>query len=82
MVTDSSESRALTAIYLVRGRMTEIQCITGETMPSRDGLLSYRVLFADGVEEWNRGSLLEISTLASLAGLHLAHSEAGTFRFS
>lgn len=64
-----------------RGRMAEIQCITGETMPSGDGLISYCVTYADGVEEWNRGSLLEVSTLASLAGLHLAHSSVGTFRY-
>jgi hypothetical protein len=81
VVTDTFGSRALAATNVVEGRMAEIQCITGEAMPNEGGLIASCVTYADGVEEQNRGSLLEVSTLASLAGLHLAHSSAGTFRY-
>ena len=60
----------------------EIKSIAGGFLPGDDGLYSFVVTYADGTEEPRRATLLEVSTLALLAGLHLVNSSIGFFRYA
>jgi len=59
----------------------EIESIAGDFLPGDDGLYSFVVTYADGTEEPRRATLLEVGTLASLAGLNLLNSSPGSFRY-
>jgi len=60
----------------------EIESITGHTAIGTDGQVSFVVTYSDGTVEHRKGTLLDVSKLASTAGLHLAHSSAGTYRWT
>jgi hypothetical protein len=59
----------------------QIESITGHLAMGTDGQVSFVVAYCDGKVEHRKGTLLEVSRLASTAGLHLEHSSAGTFRW-
>ena len=58
-----------------------IESIAGHLAMGPDGLVWFVITYCDGNEEHRQGTLLEASHLASSAGLHLAPSGAGTFRY-
>lgn len=62
--------------------MAEIKSIVGDFLPGDDGQNAFVVTYVDGTEESGRATLLEISTLASNAGLHLVNSSEGSFRYA
>jgi len=59
----------------------EIVRIDGHEATRGDGLCSFVVTFSDGSQDHRQ--LLEVSMLATTAGLHLAHTEdTGSFRWA
>jgi len=56
--------------------------MAGDLVPGEDGLTSFVITYTDGTEDHRRGTLLDVSRLASTTGLHLAHSSPGTFRWA
>jgi len=62
--------------------LAEIESIAGDFLPGEDGLNSFVVTYADSTEELLRATLLEVSTLAHRAGLHLINSSVGFFRYA
>ena len=61
--------------------MNGIESIVGHVALGEDGVTSFVVTYCDGNEEQHHGTLLEVSRMASTAGLHLVHASAGTFRW-
>lgn len=60
-----------------------IECITGSTSYGEDDhLISFVVTHSGGTEEHRQGSLLEVSRVAAMAGLHLVNASPGSFRWA
>ena len=63
--------------------VVEIERIDGRLATTGDGLASFVITYSDGSQEDGRATLLEVSQLATDAGLHLAHAEdVGSFRWA
>lgn len=61
--------------------MVEIESIAGSADMSEGGLVTFVVTYSDRYEEYRQGTLLDVSHLASTAGLHLTHATPGVFRW-